>query len=446
MNFERAKSIILIILVGTSIFLTWSIWTYEPEYDPFEQSSEFIKIKSDVQIVSDVIKPVSILFHGNGQHFRTVNPEEIGKMEKEFFQWSFTGVKEVSVKRLQRKFDEFVHEDGSIEIEFSDDIPISLYKTVLDITDKEVPGFSFDRIIIKQKDISGNESAVYFVSYDQEKIYQGMVDSKRLRVFMDKFYTGSYNKHPEYTAVTINSKRTLFVPENPVKINRFEYYIDYLDIGNLKNALFNYPKFVRQESVSVGEEYTDGTRLMTINKENYLISYINPAQKSKLFGSSSDLLQKSIDFINDHAGWEDNNYRFAYMSENEQRVVFRLFVNGYPAFNEYGMTEIEQIWGKEEIYSYDRPYFSLASVLPPSEGSEVPLRSGREVLNQLKAKDNIDFKSVEDISIGYKLNKSLDSKLVTLVTLEPTWYYRIGDKWFIVPFEGDTGGDQNGLE
>ncbi|KON66733.1 hypothetical protein AKG34_22235 [Peribacillus butanolivorans] len=445
MNFERAKSIILIILVGTSIFLTWSIWTYEPEYDQFDQSSDLIKIKSDVQIVSDVIKPVSILFHGNGQHFQTFNPDEIGKMEKEFSQWRFSGVKEISVKRLQRKFDDFVHEDGSIEIKFSDDVPIALYKTVLNITDKDAPGFSFDRIIIKQKDISGNESAVYFVSYDQEKIYQGMVESKRVRDFMDDFYTGSYSKHPVYTAETINSKRTLFVPEKSVKINKFQYYIDNLDIGNLKNALFNYPKYVRQDSVSVGEEYTDGTRLMTVNKENYLISYINPAQKSKLFDSSSDLLQKSIDFINDHAGWEDNNYRFAYMSENEQRVVFRLFVNGYPAFNESGMTEIEQIWGKEEIYSYERPYFSLASVLP-SEGSVKTLPNGREVLNQLKSKENIDFKSVEDISVGYKLNKSLDSKLVTLVTLDPTWYYRIGDKWFIVPFDEDSGGDQSGLE
>ncbi|MGG0248073.1 regulatory protein YycH of two-component signal transduction system YycFG [Peribacillus frigoritolerans] len=444
MNFERAKSIILIILVGTSIFLTWSIWTYEPEYDPFEQSSEFIKIKSDVQIVSDVIKPVSILFHGNGQHFQTSNPAEINEMEKEFSQWRFRGIKEISVNRLQRKFDDFVHEDGSIEIEFSDDIPISLYKTVLNITDKEVPPISFDRIIIKQKNISGNESAVYFVSYDQRKIYQGMVDSKKLRNFMDSFYRGSYDKHPEYTAETINSKRTLFVPENPVEINRLEYYIDYLDIGDLKSALFINPKYVRQEPVSVGEEYTDGTRLMTVNKDNYLISYINPAQKRKLFGSSSDLLQKSIDFINEHAGWENNNYRFAYMSENEQRVVFRLFVNGYPAFNESGMTEIEQIWGKEEIYSYDRPYFKLDSVLP-SVGSAKTLPSGKEVVNQLKSKDNVDFNSVEDISIGYRLDKSLDSKLVTLVTLEPTWYYRIGDKWFIVPFD-DTGGDLSGLE
>ncbi|CAN7362085.1 two-component system activity regulator YycH [Peribacillus frigoritolerans] len=443
MNFERAKSIILIILVGTSIFLTWSIWTYEPEYDPFEQSSELIKIKSDVQIVSDVIKPVSILFHINGQHFQTSNPAEINEMEKQFSQWRFRGLKEVSVKRLQRKFDDFVHEDGSIEIEFSDDIPIALYKTVLNITDKEVPKFSFDRIIIKQKDISGNESAVYFVSYDQRKIYQGMVNSKKLRNFMDSFYRGSYDKYPEYTAETINSKRTLFVPENPVEINRLEYYIDYLDIGDLKSALFINPKYVRQEPVSVGEEYTDGTRLMTVNKDNYLISYINPAQKRKLFGSSSALLQKGIEFINDHAGWEDNNYRFAYMSENEKRVVFRLFVNGYPAFNESGMTEIEQIWGKEEIYSYDRPYFKLDSVLP-SVGSTETLPSGKEVVNQLKSKDNIDFNSVEDISIGYKLNKSLDSKLVTLVTLEPTWYYRVGDKWFIVPFE--EGGDQSGLE
>lgn len=445
MNFERAKSIILIILVGTSIFLTWSIWTYEPEYDQLSQSSDYIKIKSDVEIVSDVIKPVSILFHGNGQHFQTSDPIEIGKMENEYTQWSFKGVKEISVKRLQRKFDDFVHEDGSIEIQFSDDVPISIYKTLLNITDKEVPTFSFDRIIIKQRDIGQNQSAVYFVSYGQEKIYQGMVDSKKIQGFMNRYYTGSYNKHPEYTAEVINSKKTLFVPEKPVEIKSFQYYIDNLDIANLKNALFNFPKYVRQESVSVGDEYTDGTRLMTINKENYLISYINPGQKNKFFGSSSDLLQKSIDFINDHAGWEDNNYRYAYMSETEQRVVFRLFVNGYPAFNEYGMTEIEQIWGKEEIYSYERPYFSLASVLP-SEGSLKTLASGREVLNQLKSKDNIDFKNVEDITIGYKLNKSLDSKLVTLVTLEPTWYYRIGNKWFIVPFEGDAGGDQSGLE
>ena len=133
------------------------------------------------------------------------------------------------------------------------------------------------------------------------------------------------------------------------------------------------------------------------------------------------------------------------MSENEQRVVFRLAVDGYPAFNEYGMTEIEEVWGKEEIYSYERPYFSLASALP-SDDAEQTLPSGNEVLLYLKEQKNIDYSSIQDITVGYKLNKSLDSKLVTLMTLEPAWYYRIGDRWQAVPFEVDPGGDENGLE
>lgn len=440
MNFERAKSIILIILVGTSVFLTWSIWTYEPEYEKIDES-DLIKIKSDEQIVSDVIKPVSVLFHRNGQHFQTVDPVKIERMEKEFSQWTYSDVKQVSLKMIQKEFEDFVHEDRSIEINFSDDVPMSLYKSVLDVKDEDMSSFSFDRIVIKQKDIGGEESAVYFISYDQKQIYQAMVPTKNLRNFSEKFYNKNY---PAYTAHTIGEKKTIFVPEKPMKINQYQYYIDYLDIKNLKDALFNNPKYVRKETVTRGEEYSDGTRLLSVNNEDYVLSYINPAQKIKVLSISSELLEKSIDFINDHAGWEGSNYRFDYLSENEQRVIFRLFIDGYPAFNEYGMTEIEQVWGKEDIYSYQRPNFSLASVLP-AEGSVVTLPTGNEVVDQLKENENIDFNSVQDISIGYKLNKSLDSKLVTLVTLEPTWYYQSGEKWLIVPFE-DAGGDNDGLE
>ncbi|MFJ7744846.1 YycH family regulatory protein [Peribacillus sp. NPDC097295] len=440
MNFERAKSIILIILVGTSVFLTWNIWTYEPEYEKIDES-DLIKIKSDEQIVSDVIKPVSVLFHRNGQHFQTVDPVKIEKMEKEFSKWAYSDVKQVPLKMIQQEFEDFVHEDRSIEINFSDVVPMSLYKSVLDIKDEDMSSFSFDRIVIKQKDIGGDQSAVYFISYKKKQIYQGMVQTNNLRNFSEKFYNKSY---PTYTALTIGGTKTIFVPEKPTKINRYQYYIDNLDIENLKDALFNNPKYVRQEMVTRGEEYSDGTRLLSVNKEDYVLSYINPAQKLKVFSRSSELLEKSIDFINDHAGWEGNNYRFDYLSENEQRVIFRLFIDGYPAFNEYGMTEIEQVWGKEDIYSYQRPYFSLASLLP-SESPVVTLPTGNEVVDQLKENKNIDFESVEDISIGYKLNKSLDSKLVTLVTLEPTWYYQSGEKWLIVPFE-DAGGDNDGLE
>ena len=54
----------------------------------------------------------------------------------------------------------------------------------------------------------------------------------------------------------------------------------YLDIGNFKDALFPDPMNVRHETVVGGEEYTDSTRLMSVNKDTHMISYINPSQKS----------------------------------------------------------------------------------------------------------------------------------------------------------------------
>ena len=73
MNFERLKSIILIILIATSSYLTWSIWTYEPKYEKIDQS-KYINIESDEQTVSDVIKPKHILIHRYNQHFQASDP------------------------------------------------------------------------------------------------------------------------------------------------------------------------------------------------------------------------------------------------------------------------------------------------------------------------------------------------------------------------------------
>ena len=70
MNLERAKSIILFILIVISSYLTWSIWTYEPKYEKIDQG-KYINVESDEQMVSDVIKPDNILIHRWDQHFQT---------------------------------------------------------------------------------------------------------------------------------------------------------------------------------------------------------------------------------------------------------------------------------------------------------------------------------------------------------------------------------------
>ena len=71
------------------------------------------------------------------------------------------------------------------------------------------------------------------------------------------------------------------------------------------------------------------------------------------------------------------------MNETNQSVSFRLYNDGHPVFNQLGMSEIKEIWGDEQIYSYERPYFTLDFELP-SETKEVLMPSGSDVMEQLK--------------------------------------------------------------
>lgn len=440
MNFERAKSIILILLIATSSYLTWSIWTYEPKYEKIDQS-KYINIESDEKTVSDIVKPDYILIHSYNRHFQASDQEDIEKAEKQMAEWRLSNLTPHSPQRTRKQFEDVVHAQGTVEIIFSDDIPLTLYKTALHIKDKEVPPFLFDRIIYKQKDIHGQKTTIYFGSSENLNFLEATIETSKLKDFNQTFYQNA-SVYPEYQSYLVNKQHQVFVPKGQVTLNRYKYYMGYLDIGNFKDALFTDPMNVRHETVVSGEEYTDSTRLMTVNKDTYMISYINPSQKSTVLSSFSDLLSKSIEFVNNHAGWKGSNYRFASMNGTTQSVSFRLYNDSYPVFNQSGMSEIKEIWGDEQIYSYQRPYFTLDFELP-SETQEVLMPSGPDVMKKLMQKQNFDYGNVEDVRIGYKLSIApLDTNLILL---EPKWYYRSGEDWLTVPFDV-SGGKINGLE
>lgn len=437
MNVERAKSIILIILIAISGYLTWSIWTFQPKYDPMQ--NQFINIDSDKLMVGDVIKPKHILIHRQGRHYQTSNPEDIEKAESHLPTWKLYNLKRVTKEMSKSEFNRFIQEDGTVEIRYPDDIPLNLYKSVLKISDKQIPTISFDRIFYKQQDIQSSQGIIYFVSTKKETILQASVEASKLKKFNDAFYLNAQS-FPEFMSMEVKDHKHIYVPKNDIAISQYKYYLDYLDISNFKDALFSDPMNVRHESIGGSEEYTDGIRLLTINRNNYMLTYINPSQRTKQISSSSELLDKSIEFINNHAGWKESNYRYDSMDEINQSVIFRLYKDGYPVFNDIGMSEIEEIWGKDDIYSYHRPYFALNL---PFDENVVRLPSGSEVLKRLKLLPNFDYMEVDDIAVGYKLSVApLDSKLILL---EPTWYYRAGGVWLTIPFEV-PGGDSNGLE
>ncbi|WP_409306115.1 YycH family regulatory protein [Peribacillus sp. SCS-155] len=440
MNLEGAKNIILTALVVISAFLTWNIWTYQPHLKKIDNNDDLLSVESEQQSVSKIIKPTIVQINKLDTHYRINGEENLNKVQSYYKNWSFHDFKDISHSIGSKDFDSLLHENGDIEILFPDAIPLSLYKSVIDINDKEVPKFSFDRIIVKTK-FSTDGARVHFVNYDKKKIYECRIDASNLSTFKNQFFNNTGN-FPEYMAVKLDNGKEIFLPKQPVKMKSYKYLIKDIDLSKFKNGLFSNPNLVRHNPVPEGDQFLDEERIMTVNIEASTILFVNPAQKSKFSVNKDSLIPKSIDFIGNHAGW-DGNYVFSEMNEEKQRVVFRLFLGGFPVFSDLGMSQMEQVWGDEDIYSYQRPSVSLNIELP-ADGKEVTMSSGEEILQKLENINKLNQQDLEDIQIGYTMTKD-PTQPKWVVVLEPAWYYRYGGTWVAFPVK-KLGGAQSGLE
>lgn len=442
MKYETIKSIILTILVCTSVFLTWGLWTYQPKYD-FIENAKYIQNVPVSNVAVDyatVVQPRYIFIHKNEQHYGMTHHSDIYKFMKEMKNWAFDHFENVSNTIKKEQFLSFIHGKGKIEIIYPDDVPIEMYQTIFQFEDEDVEKVQFDRIIIPMNE-NEEEINVYFVSADERSIYQAVAQDASIENLKQTYYAQA-ERYTPFLSYDISETKSLFLPARPLVLNRLQYYMDELSTDRFKDALFTDPSFVKKDVLTFGEEYTDGSRLMDVDLSKKLLLYVNPAARGETQTSDPTILQKSIDFVNDHGGWTDTYY-FDRLDENDKKVTFRLFANGYPVFNRYGMAEIVQIWGENEIINYQRPLFTLA--IPDRVSLPITLSSGYEVIDQLKKQKNIDHEVIDDIAIGYELIRDLERE--NIVMLEPAWYCLYNGTWRkIVMTTDERRGDIIGLE
>ncbi|NRD77392.1 hypothetical protein HPT25_07750 [Bacillus sp. BRMEA1] len=440
MRYETIKSVVLTILVMLSILLTWNLWTYQPHYETMEGSNYVAEVTlSEKQEVQKIVQPDLILFHIKGEHYGTNNPGELDKVIKELSKWTFTDIKDVTSKVTSIK--ELMYGPGKAEIDFAGDVPIELYRSVLNIEAKKLPSFTFNRIVINVGNSEKENGVAYFVSTDSQKVYMGHISLANVNQFNREFVKNAAH-YPRYFAYEASEKQTFFLPNDETKVTTYKYYLSPLNSEEFKDALFSDPSFVQKSILKHSEEYTNGSSKMTVNNQSNMLLYVNPTAEDNFIDTPYDLVKRSIDFVNEHGGWTDD---FRYVSQNIYRssVSFRLYsMNGYPVFNDTGLSEIEEMWGQNEINKYVRPNISLDLPLT-SEMQMVTLPSGHDALKMLLSKKNFRPELLEDLVIGYQMER--DSSENRLILLEPAWFYRYDKTWSEITTD-DLGGMMHGLE
>lgn len=440
MNYENMKSVILTLLVLLSIFLTWNLWTYQPNYDKMENGNTLEEVTlREKQDVEKIIRPDMVIYHIKDEHYGTTKTDELNKIMKEMAKWTFVEVKNYTDKA--DNLNEIAHAPGNVEIIFPGEVPIQLYRSVLKIEGKKVPAFNFDRIIINVENPESETGVVYFLSTENQQVYSSHISPANINLFNHEFYKNAA-RLPRYFAYETSEKRTIFLPEGETEMWTYKYLPVTLNSEEFKDALFRDPSFVQRDIVGNREEYTNDSSKMTVDYDRNMLSYINPTGEDNYVDNSYDLVKKSIDFVNDHGGWTDP-YRFVAKNIYSRSVTFRLYTDdGYPVFNEQGLSEIFEVWGRNELNLYTRPNITLE--LPLTTETQLVVRpSGHKALEFLQSKKNFKPELLEELVLGYRIARDTDEN--RLIVLEPAWFYRYDHTWAQISME-DLGVLKHGLE
>ncbi|PFZ07785.1 hypothetical protein COL60_18120 [Bacillus pseudomycoides] len=455
MNMENFKTIVLINLVVISLFLTFNLWTYVPDSNSL-QSTKFVQgnaaaLKKDV---SNVIVPSSMIVHKDNKHFVSEKKNNINLLYTLIQKGELHDFKDITNSISKSDFLAYVHGEGKIEIVFPTEIPFDAIRGVLTIKDKKLDMFNFDRIVVDPSKSRDQNIDVNFVSYSTpRKVYKMTLTGVNLRDII--------NAQNQFLAVarpyfayeindTKNDTKKIFLPDGSTEMQDLLYMTHDLPVESFKNALFSDPRYVQPISNEKEDTYTDGIRLMQINKQDQMLEYTNSSVASGAPMSGTPLMQRSFEFVNSHTGLTDA-YRFDYIN-SKGTTKFRLYEEDFPVFNREGMTELKQVWRSEELISYRRPLFELR-IVQGGDITTTTLPAGWTVIQSLEKNQNIDKKLIQNIGIGYKIVPEIEPNgtngQVTngnFRNLKPIWYVIYGEDHQVFEWSEEKEGELIGLE
>jgi len=416
MKLETFKSILLFVLVGISLLLTFSLWNDSPRYAKLNNSKYISEadVGGDVMKKKDLIDPNQIIFHDGDRVQGFGNP----KYEKELYidlsLWELEDFRTGEAEWNRKK-------QREIEIIYPAPVPMRLLTSLFTMeSDVFLPAWSYKRIFLTFDQASTTMQVKFISSDGAYEATATLNDAAQYKKLSGYFTNG--NHLVDYLAFK-NGTKPIYIPAEAQTVNRRSIGAQTIDEKKFVKALFKKQSMVSENK---GESYyLDGQRGMRVMQNKRSIEYVNLIESDKVAMDSADLIDKSIENINEHKGWTaDFDYNLFKIDTNNNSVSYKMYYKGYEIFNSNGLATIEQQWRKGELYKYRRPLFYLNSSL----GSDpVTLPSGKEIVKALKENSDYEQSEIQDIRIGYFLDyPETDTHSIIL---EPLWFMNYKGNW-----------------
>ncbi|WP_100400479.1 YycH family regulatory protein [Bacillus sp. FJAT-44742] len=443
---ERVKSGLLTILVIISLFLTWLMWTYQPDYDllqgtePIESDPYGEELNYD-----EVVWPERMILHT--QLGSTMVDGQESLFVSFYENLLDAGFEELSVSTSVDTENLYDVESG-IELIFPAPIPSEVLGELFEFEEDEpyLTVGSADRFLFTH-DEENEEVLAHLISYEEDLVIEA---STTLSVSdFENQYLNRAGSYPEVFAHHVNEgneeiPRLHYLPENPLTYPHVQYTSVELQAEPFIDYLFSDPTYVKHYRQENGtESFTDGNRMMNLTRNGRYLNYINPVFSDHGTASQQHVVNTSFDFINSHGGWTDQYHLYSWSQDADQdESRFRLIIEGVPVFESNGVnrTSLFVTRSGTQTSRYSRPMYDIDVEEEPIESTPYELPAGQEVLDYIDQHTPFSEEEIENIRVGYQMDRH---NLV--LAFEPMWFVKYRDSWY--PLEiNNSEGEEHGLE
>ncbi len=414
MNYETLKSFILFVLVGISFLLSFILWSYQPNYENVLDTSYVneVDIGGTEKTKNEVVEPIEIVFKNKDKVTSFIHSSDRQHFYKDLAAWALYDYRVTNSNGRPEEDKKYV------EMVFPNAIPAELVTSLFTFHDQiEPPSWSFERVFLIL-DEKNHSVELKVLSVDDRKQITAIIEKAETYDTILGYINGQKNLE-EYISFGV-SDTPIYLPKNRVKMTKKTLVATNIKPDEFINALFSNPALVTR---NIKEAYfTDGQRGMRIFQEGRRLEFINPIQSSYAIIDPIELLEKSVNNINEHKGWT-NDYLFENINKSSNNIQYRLYYEGIPVFDHYSLSIIEQGWRQQELHQYNRPLVKIGNLL---NSQEVELSSGQEISNLLQDESRMKIENIHDIQVGYTMNYLDDAHSLTL---EPNWYILYQGDW-----------------
>lgn len=442
---EHIKTIVLFLLIFLSLALTFSIWTFTPDFEEIEATPAVDVALGESKTVEQVVKPHKVLYHGADETKGTMNQKQIDLLLTTMKKWQINEIIEIQEDASTALLTTYMHDPNRAVLYYPAPLPFPVLGSILQITDESLLEASFDRLVLVWGDGERADMTLYFINSKSGRIHKGNVSSAELNQFKPQIVDPALKNFDTYITQKEIGVLPIYLPENKMDVDTYRYLLEDIARQRFVDGLFENPNRVESSGDLANEEYSDESEaLMKFDDSKKSIRYVQPQAQTSDPAIPSELIFKTADFVNSHSGWT-NDYRYFNMEPLTQRIDYRLYLNSFPVFSTSFADTLELTWGiddeMEQIFRYYRPYYVLE---PLGEPRAMELASGSSALHALAHVKGLKPESVTDVMLGYEMTRD-EKDPDRLVTLKPTWFYKANGKWTPLSAE-ELGGDQFGLE